>query len=70
MDSDTSIFIEAFHLITSLNNNLFEIIFISLKVSLTAVLLSCLISIPLATLKSTVAASADFADFKSRIAAL
>ena len=52
MDNDTSIFVEAFHLITSLNNNLFEIIFTSLRVSLTAVLLSCFISIPLAALIS------------------
>lgn len=48
MDNNPSIFIEAFHLIFSLNNSLFEIILISLKVSLTAVLFSCIISIPLA----------------------
>jgi len=52
MESNTSIFIEAFHLITSFNISLYEIIFTSLKVSLFAVFLSCIISIPLATLIS------------------
>ena len=52
MESNTSIFIEAFHLITSFNISLYEIIFTSLKVSLLAVFLSCVISIPLATLIS------------------
>ena len=48
MDNNSSVFIEAFHLIFSLNSSLFEIIFVSLRVSLTAVLFSCVIAIPLA----------------------
>ena len=49
---DTSIIIEALTLIITLNHGLFSVVTTTLKVSVTAVVLSCIISIPMATLIS------------------
>lgn len=53
MSGENSTFWDAFALVFSLDANLYEIIFLSLKVSLTAVLIACLVGIPTGALLAT-----------------